>query len=170
MCFKPSLSRLEWQRCACTCLCVCGCVLVWPGAPSCILFLPHFILCLRGHWQSCPWRSNYFMKQRCFLWHEAFQKIPPNYACHASWSCPPWQHDPTKWFMVDGCHTSDLTAIHAVVQGGLILQNNRYWYDIHPSTLFTVNSHSGMFTAWLVSGLQEALLHQRLKGTVGKTN
>lgn len=52
--------------------------------------------------------------------------------------------------------------------------------SIHPSTLLTVNSYSGTFTAWketttaelrwLVPGLQEALLDQRLKETVGKTN
>lgn len=139
-------SHLQWQRCVCArariCMCVCGCILVWEGATLCILFLSHFILHLAGNWQSCPRHSNYFIEQRCFLWHDASQKIPPNYTCHAAWSCPSWQHGPTKWFtrFLSWMDATPLISQHYEGRGGRgsrpPKQSILIWYpSIHPVNL-----------------------------------
>lgn len=72
------ISSAAAERRACMCLYVCASVVAFlsEGATKCILFLPHLILRLAGNWQSCPRHSNYFIEQRCFLWHDASQKIP----------------------------------------------------------------------------------------------
>jgi len=78
------ISSAAAERRACMCLYVCASVVAFlsEGATKCILFLPHLILRLAGNWQSCPRHSNYFIEQRCFLWHDASQKIP-----HSGISC-----------------------------------------------------------------------------------
>lgn len=117
--------------------CLRGGNIMYPISPS-------FHFASRGQLTELPSTFQLFYWAEMFSLAWRIAENPPNYTCHAAWSCPSWQHGPTKWFtrFLSWMDATPLISQHYEGRGlgGLVLQNNRYWYDIHLSTPLTLPS------------------------------
>ena len=96
--FSSAVTEVHVRVLACACVrlwlhsCLRGGNIMYPISPS-------------FHFTSCGQLTELPSTFQLFYWAEMFSlawrvaENPPNYTCHAAWSCPPWQCGPTKWFM-----------------------------------------------------------------------
>lgn len=105
MCFKLPLSHLISSAVTEVRVCVClhVCVRLWlhsclRGGNIMYPISPSFHFASRGQLTELPSTFQLFYWAEMFSLAWRIAENPPNYTCHAAWSCPPWQCGPTKWF------------------------------------------------------------------------
>lgn len=145
--FKLSVSHLIGSdrvgyMCVLVCVCECMCELLW--LDSCLErgnimypISPTFYFVSRGELTEQPstFQLFYWAEMYSMAWH--ITEIPPNYACHVDWSCPPWYYGPTKWFMFLLSWMDATPMILQNYEEGLpVPLNNQYWYEIYPFPCF----------------------------------